>query len=85
MKVFNIVWSVVELVNGMTFPEDGLQDGEKKVLARGECQKEADSASALKRALLTDLRECWPETAYGPTYNLERFYEVEITPVEAEA
>ena len=83
MTLFNIAWSVVQIINGKTYPEDGVQDGERTVLARGECQKEADSASALKSALLTDLKAAFPEITYGPTYNMERFYEVDITPMEA--
>jgi hypothetical protein len=83
MPKFDVVWSVVETVNGPGVHDDGSRDGERRIAARGQITKEAESEGAIIEALTHDLKQAFPPIGLGPTYNLDRQYDIRITAVEA--
>ena len=76
--LFNVQWNVTEIINGPGQHDDGVVDGTRSIRARGEVQKEAISADFIRRELTAELTRVFPETGYGPTYNIERFYSIDI-------
>lgn len=77
---FNVSWKVIEVVNGEGDHDDGVKDGDTKVLAEGEVKgKEADSANALRTDLTAALEQAFPSFAHGPTYDMLRSYDILIT------
>lgn len=81
MPMFNVKWSVTEIVNGAGEHDDGVRDKQRKVIARGEINKEGESAEALRSALTSLLEKNFPREDMGPTYNLDRVYDINITPI----
>lgn len=76
---YDIKWRVEEQVSGPGKHDDGVRDGDRKVLASGEVVKDGDEAD-LRAQLTAALREAFPEHALGPTYNLDRIYTIEMEP-----
>lgn len=81
MKTFHVVWSVSELINGPGRHDDGVRDGDVSTVASGEVTKEAESVEAIRAELTEALERGLPRHALGPTYNIERTYNIEITDV----
>ena len=81
MPSYNIKWSVTEIVNGPGQHDDGVRDGDKRHVADGEVIKEGESADALRAELTAALERGFPRVGLGPTYNLDRTYNIEITEV----
>ncbi|MFH0892573.1 MAG: hypothetical protein V1867_07430 [Candidatus Falkowbacteria bacterium] len=81
MSKFKVKWKVTEFVNGRGEHEDGVRGGDQRILASGEVVKEAESAEMLKSQLTEALEQAFPRTALGPTYNLDRIYDIDINEV----
>lgn len=81
MPSFTVKWTVIEQVNGSGQHDEGVRDGDRRTLADGVVEKEAESEDALRAALTAVLEQTYPPHALGPTYDLDRWYEIEITPV----
>lgn len=79
MPTYTVKWSVKEHVNGPGRHDDGVRDGDVRTLASGERDIEGESAEQLRGELTADLERVFPRQALGPTYNLDRVYEIEIT------
>ncbi|OGF27994.1 hypothetical protein A2468_04160 [Candidatus Falkowbacteria bacterium RIFOXYC2_FULL_46_15] len=81
MPKFNVKWKVTEFVNGRGEHEDGVRDGDQRILASGEVVKEAESAEILRGQLTEVLEQAYPRTALGPTYDLYRSYDIDLNEV----
>lgn len=81
---FNVKWSVTEHYsgNGDDGPGREIRDGQSEVVASGEVEKEAEAAENLREELLRALKSGYPESGMGGTYDIDRTYEIEITPIE---
>lgn len=79
--MYDITWKVVEIVSGPGQHDSGVRDGNRRTLADGKVQKEGVSETILRAELTETLEQNFPRHAYGPTYELDRFYYIEITPV----
>lgn len=79
MPTYTVKWAVKEHVNGPGQHDDGVRDGDIRVLANAEVDREAESAEELRSELTAFLEQHFPRLALGPTYNLDRVYEIEIT------
>lgn len=81
MPFFDIEWSVTESINGPGEHDDGVRDGDQKIVANGKVQKEADSGDSIREELTQVLRKEFPPHSLGPTYDIERTYSIEINEV----
>lgn len=81
MPNFHVKWSVQERVVGPGEHDHGIREGDVFDVAKGETDKEAESEQAIYDELNALLRSTWPQQGLGPTYNLDRVYKIEITPV----
>lgn len=81
MSTFNIKWSVREHINGPGMHDGGVRDGDITTVASGEVNKEAESAEALQADLTAALEKAFPRHGLGPTYDIDRVYDIEITPI----
>lgn len=79
MAEYQVRWSVREQVSGYG---DGYSDGDTSVLAHGEVVKEGKSAAALAVELRTLLESTFPKRVVASTYEFDRIYSVNVTPVE---
>lgn len=79
--MFKIKWSVRETVNGPGSHDDGVRAGDTKIVASGDIDKEGESAEALRAELTLALEKAFPHHGLGPTYDIDRTYTIEITPV----
>lgn len=81
MQVYDITWKVEEVVSGPGQHDGGVRDKDRRILADGKVQKEAVSEDALRSELTVVLESHYPRHDYGPTYELDRIYHIEIRPV----
>lgn len=81
MPTFHVKWRVIEIVNGPGRHDGGRRDGDRDEIATGEIDKVAENAHTIRAELTAALQDTWPRHALGPTYDLDRVYEIEITPV----
>lgn len=81
MTRFHMKWAVRETINGPGKHDDGVRDGDSSIVADGEVDKEAESADALAAELTAALERSFPRLGLGPTYNIDRTYDIKITPV----
>lgn len=83
MKSFNVKWDVTEIVNGPGRHDNGVRDGDRTIVASGEVTVPAPEGSAenLRTSLTADLEDVFPRHAVGPTYDLDRIYNIEVTEV----
>lgn len=79
MATFHIKWSVRETINGGGQHDDGVRDGDITTVASGEIFKEGESAEALRAELTAVLEKAFPRHGLGPTYDIDRTYDIEIT------
>jgi hypothetical protein len=77
---FQVDWTVTERINGPGQHDDGAVDGQVSVVASGFVEKEAESAEELRNALKGALKVSFPAVGYGPTYNIDREYDIEVVP-----
>lgn len=80
MPSYTVKWRVIEQVNGLGRHDDGVRDGDKRTIADGVVDREAESEEAIRSELAQVLENAFPRHALGPTYDLDRWYEIEITP-----
>lgn len=78
MATYTVKWAVKEHVNGPGKHDDGVRDGDVRTLATGEKDVDGESAAVLRAELAAALEAAFPRQALGPTYNLDRVYEIEI-------
>lgn len=81
MPTYNIKWRVIEQVNGLGRHDDGVRDGDRSTIADGVVDREAESEAAIRAELTAALEKSFPPHGLGPTYDLDRWYEIEITEV----
>lgn len=81
MNRYRVKWEVVEVVNGTGEHDDGVRDGDRRVIARGEVERGGESADALRGLLTVALEGAFPPHATGPTYDLVRSYGIEVNKV----
>lgn len=81
MTTFNVKWSVREMINGPGRHDFGVRDGDVTTVADGEVVKEAESADSLRAELTAALEQGFPRHVLGPTYDIDRIYDIEITEV----
>lgn len=77
---FLVKWRVIEVVSGPGQHDDGVRDGDTATIADGVVSREAESEDAIRRELTAALEKAFPPHALGPTYDLLRRYEIDITP-----
>lgn len=78
MALFHIKWAVKEHINGPGSHDDGVRDGDVRA-AEGVVDKESESADALRSELTEVLKANFPPHGLGPTYDIDRTYEIDIT------
>lgn len=82
---FQIDWNVMETINGPSgqggLHDDGVCDGDKTCAASGSIEKEGESEAALREELTAELKKVFPEHGLGPTYDIERSYDIKIVEV----
>ena len=78
MPLFDVEWSVTEVINGRGVHDDGMRDGMKTVVASGSIQKEADSEEVIRKELSRILLETYPAHGLGSTYDIDRIHAIEI-------
>jgi hypothetical protein len=78
---FDITWRVEEVVSGPGQHDGGVRDGDRRFVADGNVQKEALSEVALRSELTGVLENIYPRHSYGPTYNIDRIYHIDILEV----
>lgn len=78
MTMYDVKWEVIEYVIGPGQHDDGRKDGDRRIIACGETTKEAISEANLRVDLLNDLGKAFPAHAEGPTYDVGRYYSIEI-------
>ena len=79
MTKFDIVWSVVERTAGDSYDEDdGIVNGDEKIVAEGKITKEAHTASELHEGLTEALERGFPRHQMGPTWEKYRNYIIDI-------
>ena len=78
MSLFNVKWSVTEVVNGPGKHDDGIVDGQRIIVAQGQVKKVADSEDSIRQSLISVLKTSFPEQGLGPDYNIDRVYDVNI-------
>lgn len=76
-EVYNIIWNVVEVINGPGEHDGGVRDGDISYIANGKVQRDGVEAD-LRIELTEQLEKVFPRNAVGPTYNIHRFYNIEI-------
>lgn len=81
MTTFHVKWAVKEHINGSGKHDDGVRDGDITTVASGEVDKEAESAEAIRSDLTAALEQGFPKHALGSTYDIDRTYDIEITPL----
>lgn len=82
MSNYNIVWRVEEVISGPGQHDGGVRDGDRRTVADGKVQKEAASEASLRAELTAVLEGIYPRHAYGPTYDIDRIYHIEIKALE---
>lgn len=80
MTLFHVKWSVTKVISGGGKHDDGVRDGDREVEASGEVDREGSSAAAIEADLTSALENAFPRHALGPTYDIDRIYNIEITP-----
>lgn len=80
MPTFNVKWSVHETVVGSGDHDGGVREGDRFLVAQGDVDKEAESPEQIDQDLRALLMDSWPLQGLGPTYNLDRQYDIAITP-----
>lgn len=81
MPTYTVKWRVIEQVNGPGRHDDGVRDGDKSTIADGVAERVAESEDAIRSELTHVLENAFPRHALGPTYDLDRWYEIEITAI----
>jgi len=81
MSTFHVKWSVREHISGPGRHDDGVRDGDVSTVADGEVDKEANSADDLRAELTALLEKTFPPHGLGPTYDIDRTYNIEITQI----
>lgn len=82
MSEYDIIWKVEEIVSGSGQHDDGVRDGDRRIVADGKVRKEGVSEGALRVELTGVLQQHFPRHAFGPTYDLDRIYHIEINALE---
>lgn len=81
MTTFHVQWAVREIINGPGQHDGGVRDGDITIVASGEINKTALSPEDLRSELMKALEQAFPPHALGPTYDIDRTYDIEITPI----
>jgi hypothetical protein len=82
MTNYEITWSVAEVISGPGLHDNGVRDGDRRIVADGKVQKEAVSEAVLRAELVAVLENCYPRHDFGPTYDIDRIYHIEIVALE---
>jgi hypothetical protein len=78
VSLYNIKWQVEEIVSGPGQHDGDVRDGDRRTVATGDVVKDGASEDELRSELTRMLEQVYPRHAYGPTYELDRIYHIEI-------
>lgn len=81
MSLYEIKWRVEEVVSGPGQHDGGVRDGDVRNIAAGDVIKEGTSEDELRSELTRALEQAYPRHAYGPTYELDRIYHIDISEI----
>lgn len=81
MSLYDIKWRVEEVVSGPGQHDGGVMDGDRHTVAAGDVVKEGSSEEELRAELTRILEQTYPRHAYGPTYELDRIYHIDISEI----